>query len=248
MAAPPSTLLTSVVPSAAVFEIPSLWGISYEDYRTLLSGEFGQDFEKKIEDKLAVKVIGYYNLGSWIWAVKGEPIKAPGDFSGRKLRVVGNPLTEKVLSELGASPTQIAWPEVPTALLQGVIDGLETTLSGFTSVNGWELVDSLTFSNHKYLPYVVIMNKSAWEKLPADLQQILVDTFEQSREWHDSEIEKLNESMLESFRTNGTNVHMLTEEELDAIVEVAMPAEESYLESVDLTEAADLAKKTVGRH
>jgi C4-dicarboxylate-binding protein DctP len=247
MAAPPSTLLTSVVPESAVFELPSLWGVSYQQYRELLAGEFGRDLEKQYEDKLGVKVIGYYNIGSWIWAAKGKALVKPEDFAGQKLRIVGNPLVEEVLQGLGAVPTQVAWPEVPTALVQGVIDGLETTLSGYTSAKGWELTNNLTFSNHKFLPYVVIINKAAWDRIPADLQAVMVEAFEESRAWHDGELEDRNEGMLASFRDNGVSVHMLEKAELDAIVEAAMPAEESYLASTGLGDAAASARRSVGR-
>lgn len=250
MAAPPSSLMTSVVPASAVFELPSLWGISYDEYRKLVEGEFGTQLAKEYEAKLGVKVIGYYNVGSWIWATsaKAKPIVKPADFQNQKIRVVGNPVVERTLKAFGAQPTQLAWPEVPTALLQGVIDGLETTMSGLDSVKGWELTKNVTFSNHKYLPYVVIMNKRAWDKIPADLQKVLLETMDESRKWHDAEIDKINTAAIERFRSNGANVHVVNGKDLKAFADVAAPAEKAFLDASGLGTSADTARKSVGRH
>src|SRR5690606_36853227 len=118
------------------------------------------------------------NMGAWVWGTtkKSSLIEKPADFKNKRIRVVGNPLVEESFKALGAQPVQMAWPEVPTALLQGVIDGLETTMSGLDSVKGWELVGTLTYANYKYTPYVAIMNLKAWNKLPADLQEIFLST------------------------------------------------------------------------
>ena len=249
MAAPPTSLLTSVVPASAVFELPSLWGINYDQYRKLLEGEFGKQLEKEFETKLGVKVVGYYNVGSWVWATsaKAKAITKPGDFQNQKIRVVGNPLVERTLKAFGAQPTQLAWPEVPTALLQGVIDGLETTMSGLDSVKGWELTKHVTFSNHKYLPYVVIMNNRSWDKIPADLQKVLLDTMDESRKWHDAEIENINTAAIDRFKANGATVHMVAAKDLKTCSYLAMPAEKAFLESSGLMISAGVARKSIGR-
>lgn len=249
MAAPPSSLLTSVVPASAVFELPSLWGITYDQYRKLVEGEFGAQLAREYEAKLGVKVLGYYNIGSWVWgtSAKSRLIAKPADFQNLKMRVVGNPLVERTLKSFGAQPTQLAWPEVPTALLQGVIDGLETTLSGLDSVKGWELTKNLTFSNHKTLPYVVIINKRAWDKIPADLQKVMLETMDESRRWQDAEVEKLNAAALDRFKTNGATVQMVDAKDLKAFMDAAAPAEKAFLESSGLGGAASVALKSVGR-
>src|SRR5690606_15252771 len=108
MGAPPSGLLTAVVPEAAVFELPSMWGITYDQYRRMLGGDFGRELGKKFEDKLGVKILGYYNMGAWVWGTtrKSSLIQAPADFADKKIRVVGNPLVEQTFKAMGAQPVQ----------------------------------------------------------------------------------------------------------------------------------------------
>ena len=248
LGAPPSSLLTSVVPEAAVFELPSLWGISYDQYRQMLAGDFGKQLQERFEQKLGVKILGYYNMGAWVWGTNKNSrlIEAPADFGGKKIRVVGNPLVEQTLKAMGAQPTQMAWPEVPTALLQGVIDGLETTMSGLDSVKGWDLVGNLTYSNHKYTPYVAIMNMRSWNKLPADLQQVMLEAMEESVRWQDSELEKINQAAVERFRNNGVKVKVLEGADLQPFTAAAAPAEQAFVAAGKLGDAAALARKSAG--
>lgn len=248
LGAPPSGLLTAVVPEAAVFELPSMWGISYDQYRQMLNGGFGQELSKRFEEKLGVKILGYYNMGAWVWGTtrKSSLIQAPADFTDKKIRMVGNPLVEQSFKALGAQPMQMAWPEVPTALLQGVIDGLETTMSGLDSVKGWELVGNLTFANHKFTPYVVIMNMRAWNKLPADMQQVMIDTLEESVQWQDTELERINAAAIERFRGQGVQVKVLEPAEVRNFAASASKAEPAFVQGAKLDNAAALARTSAG--
>lgn len=249
MGAPPSSLLTAVVPEAAVFELPSMWGISYDQYRQMLKGDLGQELSKRFEEKLGVKILGYYNMGAWVWGTnsKSSLIQTPADFRDKKIRVVGNPLVEQTFKALSAQPVQMAWPEVPTALLQGVIDGLETTMSGLDSVKGWELVGNLTFANYKYTPYFVLMNMRSWEKLPADLQQVMLDTVEESIRWQDAELEKINEAAIARFRQRGVQVKMLQKDEIATFAAAANKAEADFVRAFKLEQAAALARASAGQ-
>ncbi len=186
IALPPTSLLTSVVQDAILFELPSVWGTTYDEYRRLVTGEVGRKLFEKLETKLNVKVLGYYFAGQMVWASTKREIKQPSDFSGQRIRFVGGALTSNVLRSFGAALVQVVWPGVPTALQQGVMDGLETSMSGFVSINGWQLIKYMTFAKHKLVPYVFLMNRDAWKRLPADLQKILMDTFDESQVWQDT--------------------------------------------------------------
>lgn len=248
MGAPPSGLLTAVVPQAAVFELPSLWGISYEQYRQMLAGSFGKDLSEQFEKRLGVKILGYYNMGAWVWGTnrKAGLIQTPADFEGKKIRVVGNPLVERTFKALGAQPIQMAWPEVPTALLQGVIDGLETTMSGLDSVKGWELVGNLAYADYKYTPYVAIMNLRSWEKLPPDLQQVMLDTMEESVRWQDAELRRINEAAMTRFRERGVQVKVLQPNEIKAFADAAQKAGTDYVQANKLEQAVQQAHSSAG--
>jgi TRAP-type C4-dicarboxylate transport system substrate-binding protein len=85
-------------------------------------------------------------------------------------------MTNRLFSELGATPVGMPVPAVPEALSQGVIDA---------TVIPWEVTAALRVSElveyHTEFPsdalyaatFVLAMNKARYESLPADLQAII---------------------------------------------------------------------------
>ncbi|MDA1101700.1 MAG: TRAP transporter substrate-binding protein DctP [Proteobacteria bacterium] len=74
---------------------------------------------------------GHLSMYMGAGAVKGRLIE-PADFSGKKMRSMG-PAENALLSALGANPQAMAFGDVPPALQTGVIDGLLTSLGGFSA-------------------------------------------------------------------------------------------------------------------
>ncbi|MBL6952409.1 MAG: TRAP transporter substrate-binding protein DctP [Alphaproteobacteria bacterium] len=74
---------------------------------------------------------GHLSMYMGAGAVKGRLI-GPADFSGKKMRSMG-PAENALLSALGANPQAMAFGDVPPALQTGVIDGLLTSLGGFSA-------------------------------------------------------------------------------------------------------------------
>ncbi|PML41066.1 ABC transporter substrate-binding protein [Vibrio breoganii] len=108
-------------------------------------------------------------MGGWFQ----KEINSVDDLQGLKMRIPG--FAGEVLAELGAKPTNIAPGELYTALERKTIDALEWV--------GPSL--DLRMGFHKIAPYYYtgwhepatelqfLVNKRTWEKLPADLQEIL---------------------------------------------------------------------------
>jgi C4-dicarboxylate-binding protein DctP len=91
-------------------------------------------FSEVMSSKHGISVIGAGDMSMYmgVGGTKSRYI-APEDFKGNKIRSMG-PAENALLSALGASPTAMAFGDVPTALQTGVIDGLLTSLGGFNAV------------------------------------------------------------------------------------------------------------------
>jgi len=89
------------------------------------------DHFNKVHD---ITIFGAGNLSMYMGAgaVKQRKV-APEDFAGSKMRSMG-PAENALLSALGANPQSMAFGDVPPALQSGVIDGLLTSLGGWSSV------------------------------------------------------------------------------------------------------------------
>jgi len=234
LALPPPNLLSSVDPNWGLFELPSLFGIDYDQYRQVVEGEIGEILAEGLEEKLGVKVIGHYHAGNYLIANNNKMIEKPEDLKGEKIRIIGGLINEAFIKEFGAGPTQIPWPEVYTALQQKTIDGVETTMSGANQINGWEVMDYVAYTKHKQSSYTMIMNKDSWENLPEDLQEILLETYEESRVYQDDLIEQIDIEGVKNFEENGSEVLEYTSEDLEPFKEVFMQIEDELVEKANI--------------
>lgn len=105
--------------------------------------------------------------------VVNKKINSMDDFKSLKLRSAGSMLD--YLSLAGASPTQVAGPELYQALSTGVVDGAHWgAAQGALTMKLWEVAryhmkPALGITTDCY-----VFNKAAVEKLPADLRLILM--------------------------------------------------------------------------
>jgi TRAP-type C4-dicarboxylate transport system substrate-binding protein len=102
-----------------------------------------------------------------------KPIKNVNDLAGMKIRSPGGIPTDSFIA-WGATPMQIAPGDIFQAVERGTIDGYCIDFSGIVSF-------SLQTVSKYYLdyavynpPYYLFMNKSSFEELPSDLQDLIM--------------------------------------------------------------------------
>jgi len=133
----------------------------------------GMDLMKKVYDKHGVLSFPGGNTGNQMGGWFQKEINSVEDLQGLKMRIPG--FAGEVLAKLGAKPTNIPAGELYTALERNTIDALEWV--------GPSL--DLRMGFHKIAPYYYtgwhepgtelqfMINQKSWDKLPADLQEIL---------------------------------------------------------------------------
>ncbi|MGO3344561.1 MAG: TRAP transporter substrate-binding protein [Marinomonas sp.] len=108
-----------------------------------------------------------------VYVITKKEIKSIDDFKGLKIRAPG--AYGKFLRNLGASPVSLAWGEIYTSLSTGVIDGsIGSNMIDHRDGNHEEVAKymyPLPLAGAQVLP--IIVNNSAWAKLPKDLQAIV---------------------------------------------------------------------------
>ncbi len=111
-----------------------------------------------------------------------QPVRSLQDLRNMKIRATG--LSAKIVEQLGAVPVAMSQPETYEALQKGIVDA---TLCPVETLKGWkqgEVIQSVTDTSA--IGYTtamfVVMNREAWDRLPADLQELLSTV---SDEWVD---------------------------------------------------------------
>lgn len=143
-----------------------------EQYGWFYYGD-GMELMKKVYDKHGMLSFPGGNTGNQMGGWFQKEINSVADLQGLKMRIPG--FAGEVLAKVGAKPTNIPPGELYTALERRTIDALEWV--------GPSL--DLRMGFHKIAPYYYtgwhepatelqfMINKKSWDKLPADLQEIL---------------------------------------------------------------------------
>ncbi|MCJ7766357.1 MAG: TRAP transporter substrate-binding protein [Thiovulaceae bacterium] len=115
-------------------------------------------------------------MGGWF----RKEMKTVEDFKGLKMRIPG--FAGEVLSKLGASVVNIAPGELYTALDRGTIDALEWVGPSLDLMMGFQKVAPYYYTgwHEPATELQFLVNKKAYDKLPADLQEILKQAMKSS--------------------------------------------------------------------
>jgi len=133
----------------------------------------------KPEEVANVQVLYVHAHGPGMLASR-KPVRQLQDMTGLKVRATG--LSSKIVQSLGATPVAMSQPETYEALQKGVV---EATFCPVETLKGWkqgEVIDSVTDTS--VIGYTtamfVVMNKSAWDRLGPELQDVFMQV---SDEW-----------------------------------------------------------------
>jgi len=121
---------------------------------------------------MAVDIASYGNYG---WATT-VPVRTIADAKKVKFRIAEAAVNKLSYKAWGFNPVVMPWPDVPVALKQGVITGLDHTLTVCSITKKFEVAKYFTELNYAQGLFIWLFNKAWYNKLPADLQKILVET------------------------------------------------------------------------
>jgi TRAP-type C4-dicarboxylate transport system substrate-binding protein len=121
---------------------------------------------------MALDITGY---GSYGWATK-IPVKTYEDAKKVKFRIAEAEVNRLTYNAWGLNSVVMPWPDVPMALKQGVIDGLDHTPMVCNITKKFEDAKFFTQLDYAQGLFIWIFNKDWFKKLPADLQKTFVQT------------------------------------------------------------------------
>ncbi len=160
---------SSQFPRTLLIEIPGLaetpeqatamlWA-AFDDY---LEVEYGQ-----------TKVLGLWTNSPSVIITRRKPIRRLEDLAGLKIRVP-SALAAKMVESWGGVPVPMPVPKVYNALKTGVVDGVLIGASGIKSFKLDEVGKYFTTGlPSNVTAFYLVMNRKAWEKLPADQKAAL---------------------------------------------------------------------------
>lgn len=181
IAIPPTGNLANFESKMFLFDLPYLMPDDAAMKR-LLDGEVGKEVLSSLEAS-NLHGVNYWGAGFRNMTNNVRPIHEPDDLKNIKMRTLQAPTVLATYRAYGANPTAMAYAEVYNGLQQGVVEGQENPLANIDSMRFYEVQKYMTMTGHIYHTYAAVMNKGAWESLPADLQKVMSDAFDTGRDY-----------------------------------------------------------------
>ncbi len=156
-------------------QIPSLPYIfrSVEHMHNVMDGPVGQQILDAFSDHDLVG-LAFYDGGSRSFYNSVKPITAMEDLAGLKFRVMQSDMFVDMVSALGANATPMPYGEVYSSIQTGVIDGAENNWPSYDSSGHFEVAKYYTLDQHLIVPEVLVMSKTAFNKLSEDDQKLVI--------------------------------------------------------------------------
>lgn len=198
-----TTGLSVYLPEIQVFDLPYMFS-GREHFYKVLDGEVGKYF---LNEKMAEQDfigLGYFDAGirSIYSAKKVESVK---DVAGLKLRVPESPIFMGMMEAFGAAGTPMPVGDIYTSLQTGVIDGAENAPIFYESQKHYEAAKNFNKTEHMMTPDIVIMSKSYFDSLPADVQSALKQAAAEMVEYERKLWQDLEAKSVEQLKAKGVN-------------------------------------------
>ena len=196
--------IPNFVPAVKILDIPFLFR-DKAHARAVLDGPIGQALLKEFDSK-GFKALAWSENGVRHMTNNKRPINLPDDLKGLKMRTMENPVHVAAYKGFGIITTPMAFPEVFTALQQGVVDGQENPLSVIMAAKFEQVQKYMTLTAHVYSPALLLMNKASFDKLsPAD-QKVFLDAAKLAAAATRARVDKDDASGVADLRAKGMNI------------------------------------------
>ncbi len=185
---------------------------SIEEYEYLLETDLVKGMIKKLEDS-NIKVLALDYFSGFRFMKTNKVIKTPDDLKGMKIRVPKSDLFVNTLNAMGANAVPMGWDETLSAVSQGVVDGLEGTMSDFRYDGSGEVASVGSLTNHLIGVCGVYIGLNVWNSIPAEYQKVIQEEFTASGK---RMVETIESSYAEDMAYLEANGHTFNEVDVDS--------------------------------
>ncbi len=179
---------------------------NFEHQRSVLESSLGKSWEKLLIKRGGLRILSSIYYGVRQLTTTKKLVYSPKDLKGLKIRSVPNPMSQAVITGMGATPTPVPFPELFNALRQGVVDGQENPLSVIWSKKVYELQKYLMLTGHQLITLPLIMNSEFFESLSPNLQKIVLEAAKEACDYGSKIAVDVENSQLESLKKKGMTV------------------------------------------
>ena len=210
-----SVAATNLGPRFGLVNLPFLVDSFDKLDKFIASGKLFNHFMKAMDHQgiIGLDITGYGNYG---WCTT-KPVKTIADARKLKFRIAEASVNRANYKNWGFNPVVMPWPDVPVALKQGVIDGLDHAPMVCNITKKFEIAKYYTQLNYAQGLFIWIFNKKWFTGLPLNLQKTFKDVVrdvaarirQESKQQEIDEIRKAKKKGIKFFRLSAAEMAKL---------------------------------------
>lgn len=213
--------LASLVPELNIVELPYLFRTP-EEADHVLDTVLADPMDKLFRERGFV--LGFWSENGFRnFGTRDGAIRKPEDLRGKKMRAQESPVHMAMYRAFGAAATPLPTTEVPQALATGNVDGFDQSALFTIAASWYKSIKHYSLSQHIYQPAVITYNAEWFDKLPADLQKIIVEEGRAMQPKGRKLVRQILAELLGMLKQNQVEVHELTAQERLAFEKLAKP-------------------------
>lgn len=198
----PQGVEATYAPKIATLGLPFLFNSYEQAWAVMDNEEVAAGLTEGLEG-YNMKQLAFWENGMRQITNNAREISTPQDVTGIKIRIPQDSMTASIFRELGANTTVFAWSRTYEALKQGTFDGQENPIANIYASKINEVNQYMTITNHKYESKNLIFSLSTWNKLPADIQDVLLEGAKIYGQEHRDAVASQEEKQLEELKSAG---------------------------------------------
>jgi tripartite ATP-independent transporter DctP family solute receptor len=136
-------------------------------------GPIGSEFADALLKKAGIRTLGWYTFGYRQLFNTKRDVTSVSDLKGLKIRVPPDKYLELTWRTLGASPVPLPFPELFSALQQGVVDGDANPVASIKQFKWYEVVKHVSYANVAVGLSPFMINERFFQKLPEAYQEVV---------------------------------------------------------------------------
>ena len=229
------------LPATGLFSVAFL----FPSYEVLAkAADLESPIRKEIDELIrgtGTRVLWWQDYGPVQLVTKGQkPVASPSDMKGKKVRVLGKPSGD-FINAVGGIPVKIGGSEQFIAYQRGTVDIGMTGTTAIQSRKIYEVMDSVTITNHAQTEFLVVINDRLWDSLSGQEREWISQAAQSAERTirAATKDENLESEKFIAEKTPMKVVH-LTPEQVREWQEAAAPAVDAYIQS-----AGDVGKRLV---
>ncbi len=203
-----------------------------------LWGHFGESAARQ-----GILVVDFTGYGSYGWATS-TPVRTLDDARRVNFRIAQAPVNTDLYRAWGLRFTVMPWPDVQQALQTGVINGLDHTPTVCNITRKFDVAKHFTHLDYAQGLYIHLMNKRWFDRLPADLQKILIEVIEEESARARALARQQEERQIAEAKAKGVQFYSLSETDRARLVEMSAPVYERWAERIG-AEYLDTVRRTL---